>query len=191
MPRITSRVEHSPHKCTRIYIKYNCGISRRRIAAEERVSRGSICGIIKRYEEQKSAQSRPRAGQPTKLAERAKRAIFRSIQRDPFISLSSLAAEAGLNCHPATLREWLRKEGILHQRALRRPLLTPITARKRLQFANRYYRQPSRFWRRWNFSDETTVARGQGERVKWAFYRKVGLSTPRNYRDINHNRATG
>lgn len=187
MPRITSRIEYSPHKRTRIYTKFKCGISRRRIAAEEGVPSGSISGIIKRHDEQQSAQSRPRPGQPTKSTARIKRVVFRVIAQDPFISLTKLVIEAGLDCHPSVLRDWLKKEGIHHSHALQRPLLTPITARKRLQFAQRFYGKPASFWKRWIFSDETTIARGQGERVKWAFCRKVCYTTPSRYHDTNNH----
>ena len=173
MPRQTSRVEHSPHKRTRIYMKYNLGFSARQIAFEEGVPPGSISGIVKRYDQQQSAHSQPRPGAPSRLTERLKRIIFRAIERDPFITLSQLAIDTGVPVKERTLASWLRKEGIMHNRALQRPLLTPEAAEKRLLFARLHVRRPPSFWKRWIFSDETTVARGDGERVKWVFHRLV------------------
>jgi transposase len=154
-------------------MKYKLGVTQRRIAFEEGVPRGSISGIIQRYEDQESARSKPRPGQPSVLTDRLKRLLFRSIEQNPFITLSQLRTEAGLTVTTKTLATWLRKEGIKHDRALRRPLLTPEAAAKRLEFARLHYRKPPSYWKRWIFSDETTIARGQGERHKWVFHQLV------------------
>ena len=95
--------------------------------------------------------------------------IFRVIEKDPFILPAQLVTEAGLGVSVRTLLRYLKKEGIHHQKALRRPLLTPETALLRLQFAEKYLDEPPRFWRRWVFSDESTIARGDGERQAWVF----------------------
>ena len=173
MPRRSSRVEYSPHKRTRIYTKYSLGLSKRLIAFEEGIPEGSVSGIVKRYREQQSARSQPRPGQPSQLTDRLKRVIFRIIEQDPFISLTKLAAEAGITVTTKTLATWLRKEGIKHNGALQRPLLTPEVAEKRLIFARLNVRRPPSYLKRWIFSDETTIARGEGERVKWVFHQIV------------------
>jgi hypothetical protein len=71
-----------------------------------------------------------------------------------------------------TVLRWVKKKGIFHSKALRRPLLTPIVAQKRLEFALKYYHELPSFWHRWIFTDESTVARGQGERGEWVFCRQ-------------------
>ncbi|KAM4067463.1 DDE superfamily endonuclease [Hirsutella rhossiliensis] len=45
--------------------------------------------------------------------------------------------------------------------------LTEEHAAKRLQFALQYYQKPASFWHKWIFSDETSIARGDGEKQKW------------------------
>lgn len=167
MAPVTPRIEYSPHKRTRIQMKYELGISQRQIAFQEGVPKGSVSGIIKRYRQQSSAKSSPRAGRLTKLSENDKRLLFRSISKDPFISIEDLLRESQLNVSAKTLSRWLKSEGILHKHALRRPLLTPKAAKKRLQFAIEHSTKDINFWRRWIFSDETTIARGEGERQAW------------------------
>lgn len=81
--------------------------------------------------------------------------------------------EAGLTVCTRTLRRWLQKQGIEHNRALQRPHLTPRLAEKRLAFARLHVRRPPSYWKRWIFSDETTIARGQGQRIEWVFHQKV------------------
>ncbi|OAA34640.1 Transposase, Tc1-like protein [Metarhizium rileyi] len=166
------RVEYSPHKRTRIYMRYKLGETQRAIAFGEGVPLGSVSGIIKRYKQQESAQNGTRAGRPPTLTERDKRAIIRAIGRFPFIKLADIITEAGLTVSTKTLSRFLQTEGIQHNRALRRPLLTAEHAATRLAFANTYKSKPASYWRRWIFSDETTIARGQGERIKWVYYRQ-------------------
>ena len=173
MAPITPRLEHSPHKRTRILIRSSSGLSHRAIARKEGIPAGSIHGIILRYDSQISAKSQPRSGRPHSLSERDKRSLFRSINANPFITATQILLNCNLGCSVKTLTRFLKLEGIQHYRALRRPKLTPQHAEKRLQFASQYFNKPSSFWRRWIFSDETTIARGQGEKQEWVFCRQV------------------
>lgn len=175
MAPLTPRVEYSPHKRTRIVTSYNSGVSVKAISIKEGVPSPSIYGIIKRYRVQKSAKSSPRVGRPPSISIRDKRRIFQLIRDDPFISNLQLIERATLGCSVRTLSRFLKDEGIQHTEALRRPKLTPEIAQSRLEFARQYLRESPAFWRRWIFSDETTIARGEGERQKWVFCRRVRL----------------
>ena len=95
---------------------------------------GDISGIIARYNEQQSAQSQKRVGRPPKLLKRNKKAISRAIETIPYIKIRNILIATGLEVPGRTITRWLRKDGILHQMALRRPLLT-LVARKRLEFS--------------------------------------------------------
>jgi transposase len=174
MPRITSRNEYSPHKRTRIALKYRTGRSRRRIAFEEGVPSGSVSGVASRYGQQTSARSQPRVGRPKIISDRDKNHIFRILRQKPFISNQDLILFSGTSCSVRTLTRYLRAEGIQHYRALRRPKLTPEYAEKRLKFAQELLQRPELWWRLFIFSDEVSIARGDGERTKWVFCRKVG-----------------
>lgn len=174
MDQSTPKKHHSPHKRTRIVTAYNLGIPPRVIAQQEGVLAASVRGIASRYRHQKSAQSSPRSGRPPVLSEREKRCVMRCIADNPFIKTSELVQNAGLTCSSRTLLRWLRSNGIAHQTALRRPKLTEENAAKRLKFAQDYVSQSREIWKRWIFSDETTVARGDGERQAWVFAKRVG-----------------
>jgi transposase len=178
MPRIASKSHHSPHKRTKVVHQFLSGVSARAIAAKFDLTRSAVYNIHYRYKQQQSAKSRPRSGRPHSLNERDKRHLFRLIEIDPFIQNSELLRRAGLSCCTATLTSFLKKEGIQHTKALRRPKLTPAVAEKRLQFARLHIRKPLSWWKRVIFSDETTVARGQGERQKWVFCPIVGQLQP-------------
>ncbi len=164
---------HSPHKRTRISVSHELGKSHAYIAATEGVTILSIPGIVKRYRVQTSGRSAPRSGRSPLLTERDIRLVLRAIAVDPFIKNPELLVEAGLTCSVDTLTRALRARGIQHFRALQRPKLTPVHARKRLAFARLYVERPAGYWKQWIFSDETTVDRGDGVRQKWAFCRRV------------------
>ena len=152
------------------------GVPPREIALKEGVPAGSVRGIASRYRVQKSAKSSPRSGRPPLLSEREKRRIRREIAIDPFIKITDLIRNAELECSSRTVLRWLKREGIMHKTALRRPKLTPEHAEKRLKFAQEHVSQTDELWKRWIFSDETTVARGEGERQGWVFCRTVSFN---------------
>ena len=171
------RSEYSPHKRTRIALAYNSGLSRAAIAAKEGVPIRSISGIIKRYNSQRSGTSSPRSGRLHMLNERDIRHVCRIIEVDPFIKNDELLQRAGLMCDIRTLTHALQKRGILHKTALRRPKLTEEAARKRFAFAREHISKLFEWWKRWIFSDETTVACGERERQVWVFVGSVSASS--------------
>lgn len=181
MDENTIKKQYSPHKRTRIVTKYDAGIKPSIIAAEEGVPVNSIRGIAKRYRVKKSATSMKRCGRPATITERDKRVLLRIIANNPFIKNIDLLREAGLECSISTLTRYLKKQGIMHTLALTRPKLSEIVAAKHLRFAQRYINQDSRVWERWIFSDETTIARGDGARREWVFCKLVRTSTRDNF----------
>jgi transposase len=175
MPRQVINHNHSPHKRTRIVTAYNLGMKAKTVGLKEGISARAVYAIVERYGKQQSAKDQPRSGRPPLLDGRHKRHIFRCIEEDPFVSNRELIEKCALPCSVSTVTRFLRKEGIQHYRALRRPKLTPDVAAKRLEFARLHVRKPLSWWKRWIFSDEVTIARGEGEKQKWVFCRKVRI----------------
>lgn len=178
MPQNTNKPHHSPHKRTKIVYNYLSGVSAKAVAAKYNVTPRAVYNINQRYKVQKSAKSNPRSGRPRVITERGKRHLFRLIEEDPFIQNNELLSRASLTCVTSTLTRFLRKEGIQHFRALRRPKLTPEVAAKRLAFARLHVQKPLLWWKRVIFSDETTIARGDGKRHKWVFAPIVSYLQP-------------
>ncbi|KJZ70846.1 hypothetical protein HIM_09760 [Hirsutella minnesotensis 3608] len=77
-------------------------------------------------------------------------------------------------------RSSFKKQAYRAVRALRRPKLGEEQAAKRLAFAQRYYQEPASFSYKWIFSDETTIARGEGERQAWVFCKPQDRLKPEN-----------
>jgi transposase len=155
---------------------YKSGVSLGEVAAQEGVKKHAIFGIVRRYEHQESAKSNPRSGRPTILTERDKNHILRIIDHDPFIATSRLLDESGCRCHRATLTRWLKKMGVQRHLASRRPFLSEAAAAARRNFAEEYVDEDASFWYTWIFSDECSIARGDGERRKWACSKYVSCT---------------
>ena len=120
----TPKKHYSPHKRTRIVTAYDLGVSPKEIALKEGIPAGWVRGIASRYRVQKSAESSPRSSRPAVLSEREKRRIMRLIADDPFIQTRELLEKAELTCCAGTLLAWLKKAGVAHKTAIRRPKLS-------------------------------------------------------------------
>lgn len=127
---ITKRKEYSPHTRTRWRTEKDLGESFTDIAKKYNVSPTTVWGAYDRYPHQKSAKSSPRSGRPRKLDDRHQRHLWRTIDNDPFISVATLIETCCPHISKWTLTRWLREKGIMHQRALRRPFLTPEHAKQ-------------------------------------------------------------
>lgn len=176
----TPNCKYSPHRRTRIAVGYELGLSRTALWAKG-VNPASVSKIVKRYNYQISGKSLPRSGRPRILNDRDIRAILHTIDSDPFISAEKLRQSTGLTGCTRTITRELRRLGIQHQCALRRPKLSDKLAAKRLVFAKLHVQKPKSWWRRLIVSDESSIARGDGERQAWVFCQKVHLQTLRFY----------
>ena len=176
--RKTSRVEYSPQKRARIIIKYGMGATAKTVGRAEGLSAGVVRGVVRRYKHQDRGRSLKRIGRPRKIFPRDKRHILRLINLDPFISNMALLAATGLTVNIRTITRFLQNKRIQHHVALRRPKLSDIHAQKRLEFALKYVDKPQEWWHGVVFSDESSIQRGQGEKTKWVFCRRVRILPP-------------
>lgn len=171
--RKTSRKEYSPHTRGRIAMAYSKGTKLIDIAKELSIPKGSVYGILKRYKTQQKGRSQPRAGRTAILSERDKRHIQRAVFQSPFDSAKEIRDKCEIKAGESTISRAMRKSGLGHWKALRRPKLTPDHAKARLEFAKIHVHKPLDWWRRVIFSDETSIQRGCGDRTKWVWCRKV------------------
>lgn len=189
MVRIYEKKHHSPHKRTAIATAYQKGVPAKAVAAEHGVSPDAVYAIARRYQNQISGRSQPGRGRKFKLDERYIRRILREIDQNPFISNKELIENCALPVTEQTLVTTLKKRGIQHRQALRRPKLSDTIAQKRLEFAQKHLNKPLEYWKRFVFSDETTVVRGQGERQAWVFCRAVPLIPSLSLDDSNNTKG--
>ncbi|VTT69387.1 unnamed protein product [Fusarium fujikuroi] len=128
------------------------------IVAREGVTKHAIFRIVRRYQSQISVKDKPRSGHLTILTRRDKTHIEQIVNRFPFIIIQEIKDWTGISCHRSTITRWLKKQGIQHHHALRRPR----------EFAEKYRYEPESFWHTWFFSDEVSIDRIDGDITKWA-----------------------
>jgi transposase len=180
----TSRLEYSPHKRARIATGFQLGLTPKALFAKEGVSPRTVHGLVQRYETQEKGKSKPRSGRPPLISPAQLTRIQRIIDLNPFILAKDLIPRARLSCGERTVKRALERIGIQHRPALRRPKLLQQHADARLACALKYVNNSEGQWERWIFSDESTVARGEGDRTKYVWVKKVRFYTfcaNRNY----------
>ena len=128
-------------------------------------------GTIKttlRREAQRGADniSLPRSGAPRKLTEEQRDQIYDTVTTDPHITMRDLLDSVDNAVKLRSLRYLLREMNKRKWMQKKRVALTPLQARKRLDWAIRYQ---GINWRRVKWSDECMVRRGQGVRPIWTF----------------------
>ena len=95
----------------------------------------TIYDTLKRYRTINNGVSKPRKGRPTVLTEQDERALIRIARRDPQIEYKHLLEQAGVTCSSRTVSRLFKDYGITNWRAKRRPVLTPLAAQRRFEWA--------------------------------------------------------
>jgi transposase len=105
-------------------------------------------------------------GRPKKHSPRDVRVIKRIAIRDPSISMKRLQVEAGVEACHQTMVKILKTHNLQSFKALRKPLLTPCHIHRRLTWANDHVNMDLEAWKRWSFSDESSVELDCSEGIK-------------------------
>ena len=169
LPPKTPNRHITPGQRNRIFVLKAVGWSRTHIANQEGISHNTVFGVANRVKTRISGRTTTRTGRPLLLNKRDLRDLRRAIKIDPFTSLGDLQRFHVPEVSVDTIRRALRKEGIMHCRALERPYLTEDHAERRFLFAAEHADKDIGFWRRVLFSDETSVQRGDGQVRGWVF----------------------
>lgn len=122
-------------------------------------SRFTIYSIIKRFKNDTDLKSRPHTGRRRKLTNKEERKIVRKIKKDPKITSTQVAAEVleetGKEIHPKTVRRTLHRAGYSSRIARKKPLISKVNQKKRIEFAKTYLNKPTEFWNSVLFTDES------------------------------------
>jgi transposase len=115
----------------------------------------------------------PKAGRPSRLTEREKRALVRQItsgKADTAVELAHHLFQITEKCVATeTIRSALKAQGLKAIVKKKKPMLTKRHMRQRLEFAQKYREWTSADWRRVIFSDETKINRLGSDGRRWAW----------------------
>lgn len=122
-------------------------------------SRYTIRSVVNRFKNCTILEDKHRTGRPRILTERESTAIVRKVKINPKRTSTDIAAEVlkdlKKNVSPRTIRRVLVSAGYKSRVARRKPYISVVNKRKRMEFANQYKNKPNSFWDKVVFSDES------------------------------------
>lgn len=135
------------------------GKSGDKIAHLLNMPRSTVYDIIKRFQKEDRIDFKKPPGRPYKLSEQDKRFIGRSVAKNPKISAPKIATELNSRCKvkvsSQTIRRVIKSTGCNSRTARRKPLISKVNRKKRLEFAKKYLYVDENFWSDVIFSDES------------------------------------
>lgn len=115
--------------------RLSLGFKNADVARQFRVHPSIISRIWSRYKTTKSIENKPRSGRPMKLTDTEKRHVIITAKRNRKITWKTLSNSVGGKVSKSTLRRTLQQHFRRKWRSKNRIYLSPITAKKRLEFA--------------------------------------------------------
>ena len=133
--------------------------SMREIAAQCKISIGSVSNIKRRMSNSQRPGRLGKCGAKKQTTSYDDRAILRILKQEPLLSVPQLkekfARDAGICISQSTIKRRLRKFGCKSVRPKKCPKLTDQMRKKRLEFAKKHQAWTVQQWRKVCFSDES------------------------------------
>jgi transposase len=143
---------------SRVVFLLRSGHSTRAVAAQVGISRATVARIGKK---ECSDRSTCRPGRPRALSEHDRRQIARRVMTGETTTAVQaqlrFEASTGIHVSAQTIRNVLRRSGLMARVAPKKPLLSLKHRRQRLEFARKYQHWTIDDWRRVIWSDETKI----------------------------------
>ena len=137
------------------------GYSMKQIADKLQRSSSCIHNILQRFKETGSVNDRHRSGRPQISNERDQRHLIRLVKENRRLSSTELANKwtlsSGCVASPRTVRKVLQNHNYLWRSACKKPRLTDMQKKRRLDWCNHYKTFSKESWRDVFFSDEMNV----------------------------------
>ena len=151
------------------------GSSTRRVSEHFGCHTKTIQRLLARFRETGGVKDRPRSGRHPVTTDRQDRWILTTHLRNRLQTAVQTARDfpGPRRPHSDTIRNRLKKNGMLNRRPAIRPILTPRHRRARVEWCQRRQRLPLRWWNNVMFSDESrfNLSRSDG---RARVYRRKG-----------------
>lgn len=137
------------------------------------IKRRTVYNILKRYKDENRLDLKHSPGRPKLLTPHDERLIVRKMKKNPRLSapklVSELYAECGKKIGCETMRRTLRKAEYNGRVARRKPFISGVNRRKRLQFAKEHVTKPITYWEDVIFADESkfNICGSDGRTMVW------------------------
>lgn len=158
----------------KLVIKLHCnGKSLREIGAIVGRTHSTIQKIIYNYGNTGTLKNKCGRGRKKILKDKDERYILRQIHQNPRQSVPELTVEVATRIQKPlsteTVRRVLRSNGLNGRVARKKPFISKVNQKKRLEFAKEYVNKPEEFWRNVIFSDECKINLfgSDGKQIVW------------------------
>ncbi|KAG2462409.1 TCB1 transposase, partial [Polypterus senegalus] len=144
----------------RIVSRHKSGEGYRKISAALKVPMNTVPSIICKWKKFETTRTLPRAGRPSKLSDRGRRASVREVNKNPMVTLSELQrsfVERGEPSRRTTTPTAIHQSGLCGRVARRKPLLSKRHMAAHLEFAKRHLRNSQTMRNKIVWSDETKI----------------------------------
>ncbi|KAG2466803.1 TCB1 transposase, partial [Polypterus senegalus] len=159
----------------RIVSRHKSGEGYRKISAALKVPMSTVASIIREWKKFENTRTLPRAGRPSKLSDRVRRALVREVTKNPMVTLSELqrsSVERGEPSRRTTISAAIHQSGLYGTVARQKPLLSKRHMAARLEFAKRH----SQIMRNKIFRSDETKIELFGVNARRHVWRKPGTT---------------
>ncbi|KAG2461149.1 TCB1 transposase, partial [Polypterus senegalus] len=162
----------------RIVSRHKSGEGYRKMSAALKVPMSTMASIICKWKKIETTRTLPRAGRPSKLSDRGRRALVNEVTNNPMVTLSELqrsSVERGEPSRRTTISAAIHQSGLYDRVARRKPLLSKRNMVARMEFAKRHLKDSQTMKNKLLWSDETKIELF-GVNTRRHFWRKPGTA---------------
>ncbi|KAG2463316.1 TCB1 transposase, partial [Polypterus senegalus] len=144
----------------RIVSRHKSEESYRKISAALKVPISTVASIIRKWKKFKTTRTLSRAGRPSKLSDRGRRALVRKVTKNPMVILSELqrsSVERGEPSRRTTISAAIHQSGLYGRVARWKPLLSKRHMAACLEFAKRHQKDSQTMRNKILWFDETKI----------------------------------
>ncbi|KAG2460748.1 TCB1 transposase, partial [Polypterus senegalus] len=144
----------------RFVLRHKSGDCYREMSAALKVPVSTVASIICKWKKFKTTRTLPRAGGPSKLSDRGKRALVREVTKNPMVTLSELqrpSVERGEPSRRTTISAAIHQSGLYGRVARRKSLLNKRHMAACLEFAKRHLKDSQTMRNKILWSDKTKI----------------------------------
>lgn len=131
------------------------GLSYSEIALRHQISKQGAKKIVDKYQQVGNVKTQHGGGRKRKTTGQDDRRIYIEARKNPSKSARMLKEDTDLDVSVWTVRRRLKEAGLNSYIAKKRPLISAINKKKRLDFAKTYENMPAEFWNSVIWSDES------------------------------------
>lgn len=153
------------------------------VAAELHVSKSCIFKLKRRQENGLERLVRAGVGRVSNVQQDNNLVNF--VRANPFVTAITARQDTNFPGSVRTARRRIKRAGLKNYAAAKKPYLTDVNKRNRLQFANQFLNQDEEFWSSVVFSDEKRFQSCSDGKIR--VYRPVNSRYQDNYVDYNRN----